>query len=416
MALAAEPARRRGRAGGRAALGHGPGAGGLPRRGAGRRCRGLLRRLPRDRRRLPGRVVVLPGRRVDLRRLDRSRPTRWPAAGSTSGCAGSPSTWSACRCCCTRTSTRRPCSTAIYGVVRHLGLRRPGCGWRATEVAPHRRRRRRDRTRCRHDSDAAVRLDPVEQAIADIAAGKAGRRRRRRGPRERGRPGRRPRRRRRRSCSPSWSGTRRASSACRWRARARPAQAAADDRGQRGPQAHRLLGLGRRPRRHQRPASRPPTGRRPSGCSVDSATEPLRADPARPRLPAARRARAACCGAPGTPRPPSTWRGSPGCTPAGVIAEVVNDDGTMARLPDLRVFADEHGLALVSIADLIACRRRTETLVEPGRRGRAPDPPRRVPRPSATASTIDGVGARRAGPRRDRRRDTTCSCGCTPSA
>ena len=53
-----------------------------------------------------------------------------------------------------------------------------------------------------------------------------------------------------------------------------------------------------------------------------------------------------------------------GLNPAGVIAEIVNDDGTMARLPQLRVFADEHGLALVSIADLIAYRKRTETLVE----------------------------------------------------
>jgi 3,4-dihydroxy 2-butanone 4-phosphate synthase/GTP cyclohydrolase II len=53
-----------------------------------------------------------------------------------------------------------------------------------------------------------------------------------------------------------------------------------------------------------------------------------------------------------------------GLTPAGVIAEIVNDDGSMARLPRLRAFADEHGLALVSIADLIAYRRRSETLVE----------------------------------------------------
>ena len=53
-----------------------------------------------------------------------------------------------------------------------------------------------------------------------------------------------------------------------------------------------------------------------------------------------------------------------GLTPAGVIAEIVNDDGSMARLPELRAFADEHGLALVTIADLIAFRRRSETLVE----------------------------------------------------
>ena len=53
-----------------------------------------------------------------------------------------------------------------------------------------------------------------------------------------------------------------------------------------------------------------------------------------------------------------------GLNPAGVIAEIINDDGSMARLPQLRLFADEHGLALVSIADLIAYRRRTEILVE----------------------------------------------------
>ncbi len=46
--------------------------------------------------------------------------------------------------------------------------------------------------------------------------------------------------------------------------------------------------------------------------------------------------------------------------PAGVLCEIVNDDGTMARLPELRAFADRHGLALVSIADLIAYRRKTE--------------------------------------------------------
>ena len=46
-----------------------------------------------------------------------------------------------------------------------------------------------------------------------------------------------------------------------------------------------------------------------------------------------------------------------GLTPAGVLAEVVNDDGTMARLPGLRAFGDEHGLALISIAQLIEYRR-----------------------------------------------------------
>ncbi|TDQ52567.1 bifunctional 3,4-dihydroxy-2-butanone-4-phosphate synthase/GTP cyclohydrolase II [Actinorugispora endophytica] len=53
-----------------------------------------------------------------------------------------------------------------------------------------------------------------------------------------------------------------------------------------------------------------------------------------------------------------------GLRPAGVIAEIVNDDGTMARLPRLRAFADEHGLRLVSVEQLAEYRRRTETLVE----------------------------------------------------
>ncbi len=52
-----------------------------------------------------------------------------------------------------------------------------------------------------------------------------------------------------------------------------------------------------------------------------------------------------------------------GVTPAGALAEVVNDDGTMARLPRLREFADEHDLALVSIEQLIEHRRRTERVV-----------------------------------------------------
>jgi 3,4-dihydroxy 2-butanone 4-phosphate synthase / GTP cyclohydrolase II len=53
-----------------------------------------------------------------------------------------------------------------------------------------------------------------------------------------------------------------------------------------------------------------------------------------------------------------------GLFPAGVLCETVNDDGTMARLPDLARFAKEHGLKLISIADLIEYRRRREVLVE----------------------------------------------------
>ncbi len=52
-----------------------------------------------------------------------------------------------------------------------------------------------------------------------------------------------------------------------------------------------------------------------------------------------------------------------GLNPAGVICEIMNDDGTMARLPDLVAFAQHHNLKLGTIADLISYRRRTERLV-----------------------------------------------------
>ncbi len=53
-----------------------------------------------------------------------------------------------------------------------------------------------------------------------------------------------------------------------------------------------------------------------------------------------------------------------GLTPAGVLVEIVNDDGTMKRGQELREFADEHGLAMISIEDLVRYRRRYEVLVE----------------------------------------------------
>lgn len=53
-----------------------------------------------------------------------------------------------------------------------------------------------------------------------------------------------------------------------------------------------------------------------------------------------------------------------GLTPASVICEVMKDDGTMARLPDLEAFAQEHGLKIGTIADLISHRVRHETLIE----------------------------------------------------
>ncbi len=52
-----------------------------------------------------------------------------------------------------------------------------------------------------------------------------------------------------------------------------------------------------------------------------------------------------------------------GLKPAGVICEIMKDDGTMARMPDLTVFAEEHGLRIVTIADLIKYRLNKESLV-----------------------------------------------------
>ena len=53
-----------------------------------------------------------------------------------------------------------------------------------------------------------------------------------------------------------------------------------------------------------------------------------------------------------------------GLNPAGVICEIMNDDGTMARVPDLVPYCERHGSKMITVADLIAYRRRTEQLVE----------------------------------------------------
>jgi len=53
-----------------------------------------------------------------------------------------------------------------------------------------------------------------------------------------------------------------------------------------------------------------------------------------------------------------------GLNPAGVVCEVMNDDGTMARVPDLVPYCERHGLRMITVADLIEYRRRTEKLVE----------------------------------------------------
>jgi 3,4-dihydroxy 2-butanone 4-phosphate synthase/GTP cyclohydrolase II len=52
-----------------------------------------------------------------------------------------------------------------------------------------------------------------------------------------------------------------------------------------------------------------------------------------------------------------------GLRPAGVICEIMNDDGTMARLPQLEIFAERHGLPIISVAQIIAYRRMRERMV-----------------------------------------------------
>src|SRR6476660_5720757 len=61
-----------------------------------------------------------------------------------------------------------------------------------------------------------------------------------------------------------------------------------------------------------------------------------------------------------------------GLTPAGVVCEIMNDDGTMARVDDLVPYCERHGLKMVTVADLVEYRRRHEKLVERGAAVRLP--------------------------------------------
>ena len=68
-----------------------------------------------------------------------------------------------------------------------------------------------------------------------------------------------------------------------------------------------------------------------------------------------------------------------GLESAGVICEIMNDDGTMARVPELTKFAKKHGLLMVTIADLIQYRMRTERLVKRVASAELPTEQGRVP-------------------------------------
>ncbi|MDE2239942.1 MAG: 3,4-dihydroxy-2-butanone-4-phosphate synthase, partial [Rhodospirillales bacterium] len=80
-----------------------------------------------------------------------------------------------------------------------------------------------------------------------------------------------------------------------------------------------------------------------------------------------------------------------GLIPAGVICEIINDDGTMARLPELVTFAQRHNIKLGTIADLIAHRRTTERLVRRVEQGNITAQDGTAWRMVAFESKVDGI-------------------------
>ena len=94
-----------------------------------------------------------------------------------------------------------------------------------------------------------------------------------------------------------------------------------------------------------------------------------------------------------------------GLNPAGVVCEIMNEDGTMARIPDLVPYCERHGVKLVTVADLIEYRRRTEKLVERMTSVRLPTEYGEFTA-VAFRETLTGKASRRARPgrRRGRRR------------
>ena len=168
------------------------------------------------------------------------------------------------------------------------------------------------------------------------------------------------------------------------------------------------------PARASRPASPPPTGRTPSGCWPPG-TRPPPTSPGPATSCRCGPRPAACCAAPGHTEAAVDLARLAGLQPAGVLCEIVKDDGTMARLRRAQGLRRRARPG----ADLD---RRPDRLPPPyreagraGRRGQDPDQARRLPSPSATSSLVDGidhvalVAATSATAR-------TSWSGCTPSA
>ena len=136
-----------------------------------------------------------------------------------------------------------------------------------------------------------------------------------------------------------------------------------DDRAQPHPVRHRLHRLDRGQRGRRPPASRPPTARTPSRS---------RSTRHRDRTTSSNRGTCSrCARSPygvlertGQTEASVDLARLAGFSPAGVICEVMNEDGSMARLPDLIPYCEQHGLKMITVADLIAYRHRREKLVE----------------------------------------------------
>ena len=104
-----------------------------------------------------------------------------------------------------------------------------------------------------------------------------------------------------------------------------------------------------------------------------------------------------------------------GLAPAGVVCEIMNEDGTMARVSDLIGYCEHHGLKMVTVADLIEYRRQHEKLVERVASVRLPTAHRRLPG-GRLRGGADRQAPRRARQGRRRRAPRTCSCASTRSA
>ena len=104
-----------------------------------------------------------------------------------------------------------------------------------------------------------------------------------------------------------------------------------------------------------------------------------------------------------------------GLYPAGVICEIMNDDGTMARVPELTKFAKRHKLLMITIADLIQYRMRTEALVRRVASAALPTEHGDF-RVIAYESVIDRETHVALVKGEHRRRRRTCSCASTRAA